>query len=89
MPVGAKNVALNPMLDRLVPPWRKAVWSRAELVGTNSLEITARSEDDSYIMGLRHREFPMESVQFHPESIATEGGMQLIRNFLQMRAPFT
>ena len=53
------------------------------------LEITARSEDDSYIMGLRHREFPMESVQFHPESIATEGGMQLIRNFLQMRAPFT
>lgn len=34
------------------------------------------------IMGLRHREFPIEGIQFHPESFATEAGMQMIENFL-------
>jgi anthranilate/para-aminobenzoate synthase component II len=35
-------------------------------------------------MGLRHRELPMEGVQFHPESILTEDGKRLIANFLKM-----
>jgi anthranilate synthase/aminodeoxychorismate synthase-like glutamine amidotransferase len=47
------------------------------------LAITARSEDGT-IMGLRHRELPMEGVQFHPESILTEDGRRLIANFLKM-----
>ena len=52
------------------------------------LEVTART-DDGVIMGLRHRELAVEGVQFHPESILTERGHDLLRNFLAAshRAP--
>lgn len=47
----------------------------------DELEITARLEDGT-IMGLRHRELPMEGVQFHPESIASEHGHEMLKAFL-------
>ncbi|HEX5773878.1 MAG TPA: aminodeoxychorismate/anthranilate synthase component II [Geomobilimonas sp.] len=47
------------------------------------LEITAWVEEGE-IMGLRHRELPLWGVQFHPESILTEGGMDMLKNFLEM-----
>jgi anthranilate synthase component 2 len=46
-----------------------------------SLEVTATS-DDGEVMGVRHREWPVEGVQFHPEAILTEHGHALLRNFL-------
>ena len=47
------------------------------------LEITAES-DEGEIMGLRHKEFVVEGIQFHPESIMTRVGKDLLRNFLRM-----
>ena len=50
------------------------------------LEVTAWT-DDGTIMGLRHREYPVEGVQFHPESFMTQAGKDLLKNFLQL--PYT
>lgn len=47
------------------------------------LEITAETAEGE-IMGLRHKQFPVYGVQFHPESIATEGGMRILQNFLAL-----
>ncbi|MET7766902.1 aminodeoxychorismate/anthranilate synthase component II [Streptomyces sp. NPDC005393] len=50
---------------------------------TVELAVTATSLDDGYVMGVRHRTLAVEGVQFHPESVMTEGGMRLFGNFLE------
>jgi anthranilate synthase component 2 len=47
------------------------------------LEVTAFAVDDGEIMGVRHKQFPIEGIQFHPESILCEEGKLIIRNFLE------
>jgi anthranilate synthase component 2 len=46
------------------------------------LEVTAEAEDDGEIMGVRHTKYPIEGVQFHPESILCEDGKLIIKNFM-------
>ena len=52
------------------------------------LEVTAWN-DEGLIMGIRHRDYPIEGVQFHPESILTTSGKQLLQQFLEVQPCFT
>ena len=61
--------------------YHSLIVERASLPGT--LEVTAELADGT-IMGLAHRELPIHGVQFHPESIASEHGHALLRNFLDL-----
>lgn len=53
----------------------------------SELEVTATS-DDGMIMGIMHKELPLHSVQFHPESIASESGTQMVQNFIDIANAF-
>ncbi len=55
----------------------------AEDTFPDELEVSARVSGESMIMALRHRKLPIEGVQFHPESVLTDHGKQLIANFLK------
>ena len=53
-----------------------------KMIIPNSLKITAISEDDGEIMGVSHKKFLIEGVQFHPESIMTDEGKKILENFI-------
>ena len=67
--------------DQLVTRYHSLIVEDATLPA--ELEVSARSRDDGYVMGMRHRNLPIESVQFHPESITTADGIDLFRSFLR------
>ncbi len=50
----------------------------------DTLEVAARASDTGTVMGLRHRQWPMHGVQFHPESVLTTEGRRILRNFLEL-----
>lgn len=74
----------SPLFEGVPQPFRATRYhSLAVVDGTvpAELEVTART-DGGVIMGLRHRESPVEGVQFHPESVLTEGGYRMLGNWL-------
>lgn len=49
---------------------------------SEQIQVTARSDDDNYVMGIRHSSLSIEGIQFHPESIGTELGIHILQNFM-------
>ncbi len=75
-------------LFRNIPDPFEATRYHSLVIETDSLpaclEVTATALDDREIMGIRHRELPVWGMQFHPESILTKAGMDILDNFLQL-----
>ena len=77
----------NPLFKNVKNPFQATRYH--SLVGDktiipDTLEITAKAEDDGEIMGIRHKKYLIEGVQFHPESIMTPEGKKILENFVEM-----
>ena len=76
----------SPLFEDVKNPFRATRYH--SLVGDktiipDSLEVTATAQDDSEIMAIRHKDYLIEGVQFHPESIMTEDGKKILANFVK------
>lgn len=77
----------DPLFEGVKNPFRATRYH--SLVGDKTiipdvLEITAVAEDDGEVMAVRHKQYPIEGVQFHPESILTTEGKKILANFIKM-----
>jgi anthranilate synthase component 2 len=77
-----KNGGLFEGLSETLEAGRYHSWVVSDEGFPDELEVTAR-DDNNYIMGLRHRSLDVQGVQFHPESILTPQGEQLLKNWLK------
>jgi anthranilate synthase component 2 len=78
------------LFERCDNPLRVARYHSLAVSGEglpDCLQITATSQDDHCVMGLRHRERPIFGVQFHPESVLSDSGQHLIDNFARLATP--
>ena len=76
----------DPLFEDVKNPFRATRYH--SLVGDKTiipevLQVTATAEDDSEVMAVRHKEYLIEGVQFHPESIMTEDGKKILANFVK------
>ncbi len=77
----------NPLFKKMKNPFEATRYHSLVVDSENTpdcLETLAESIDDHEIMALKHKEFPIYGVQFHPESILTKNGIQIIKNFLEI-----
>jgi len=81
MKVVQKEAVIFKDVPEIFPAARYHSWIASKENLPDTLEVTAVDEDGE-IMAIRHKEYPISAVQFHPESILTEVGEQLVRNFI-------
>jgi anthranilate synthase/aminodeoxychorismate synthase-like glutamine amidotransferase len=77
------------VFNGLVEPFEAGRYHSLIIAGDSvpaELEVAARTKDDGTIMAVRHRTFPVHGVQFHPESVLTEQGKLILRNFLDFES---
>lgn len=75
----------DPLFDDVQNPFRATRYHSLvadEKTIPGCIEVTARALDDGEIMGIRHKQYPIEGVQFHPESVLTGEGRKILRNFM-------
>jgi len=76
----------NSVDDQFIATRYHSLTLEADSIPVNQLTVTARTPD-GVIMGVRHKEFPVEGIQFHPESILTTEGPKIVKNWLKLTYP--